>query len=54
MKTVYLDNQSNTKLDERVFEAIKPYFTEYYGNPQSIYSLGAVSKTVFFKAFSGV
>ena len=44
MKEVYLDNQSNTKLDERVFEAMLPYFRENYGNPQSMYSLGARSK----------
>lgn len=44
MKQVYLDNQSNTKIDTRVFEAMKPYFLENYGNPQSIYSLGSVSK----------
>jgi len=44
MKQVYLDNQSNTKLDERVFNSMKPFFIDYYGNPQSIYYLGAVSK----------
>ena len=44
MNPIYLDNQSNTKPDERVFEAMKPYFIENYGNPQSIYSLGSVSK----------
>jgi cysteine desulfurase len=44
MKQVYFDNQSNTKLDERVFDAMKPFFLEYYGNPQSIYSLGSASK----------
>jgi len=44
MKQIYLDNQSNTKIDERVFEAMKPFFFENYGNPQSIYSLGAISK----------
>ncbi|GHT37041.1 cysteine desulfurase IscS [Endomicrobiia bacterium] len=44
MNQIYLDNQSNTKLDERVFDAMKPFFLEYYGNPQSIYSLGSVSK----------
>ncbi|MDR1196222.1 MAG: cysteine desulfurase [Endomicrobium sp.] len=50
MKQVYLDNQSNTKIDERVFEAMKPYFLEYYGNPQSIYSLGSVSKNAVEEA----
>jgi cysteine desulfurase len=44
MDQVYFDNQSNTKLDERVFEAMLPYFKENYGNPQSMYSLGAISK----------
>ncbi|GMO65674.1 MAG: cysteine desulfurase NifS [Endomicrobiia bacterium] len=44
MKPIYLDNQSSTRLDERVFDSMKPFFIEYYGNPQSIYSLGAVSK----------
>ena len=44
MKQVYLDNQSNTQLDERVFQAMLPYFREHYGNPQSIYTLGAESR----------
>jgi cysteine desulfurase len=44
MKLIYMDNQSNTKPDERVFESMKPFFIEYYGNPQSIYSFGSFSK----------
>ncbi|MDR0800619.1 MAG: cysteine desulfurase [Endomicrobium sp.] len=44
MKHIYLDNQSNTKLDERVFDTMKPFFIEHYGNPQSIYSFGSFSK----------
>ncbi|MDR2818038.1 MAG: aminotransferase class V-fold PLP-dependent enzyme, partial [Endomicrobium sp.] len=44
MKQIYLDNQSNTRLDKRVFDVMKPFFLEYYGNPQSIYSLGCASK----------
>jgi len=44
MKSIYLDNQSNTKIDENIFEEMLPYFKENYGNPQSIYSLGQISK----------
>ncbi|MDR2676678.1 MAG: cysteine desulfurase [Endomicrobium sp.] len=44
MKQVYLDNQSGTKLDTKVIDAMVPFFTEYYGNPQSIHSLGIISR----------
>lgn len=44
MKKIYLDNQSNTILDEQIFDKMLPYFKENYGNPQSIYSLGQISK----------
>lgn len=44
MKQIYLDNQSNTKMDDIVFDAMLPYLKENYGNPQSIYSLGQISK----------
>jgi cysteine desulfurase len=32
---VYLDNQSSTRVDPRVLEAMLPYFSEHFGNPHS-------------------
>jgi cysteine desulfurase len=32
---IYLDNQSSTRLEPRVLEAMLPYFSEQYGNPHS-------------------
>ena len=51
---VYLDNQSNTKMDDIVFDAMVPFMKENYGNPQSIYSLGQISKDAIEKARSSV
>lgn len=39
-KIVYLDNNATTKVDERVVEAMTPYFSEYYGNPSSMHNFG--------------
>lgn len=41
---IYLDNAATTQLSEGAWEAMQPYFTEYYGNPSSIYRLSAASK----------
>ena len=43
-KIIYLDNAATTRTAPEVVEAMLPYFTEHYGNPSSIYSLGSESK----------
>ena len=40
---IYLDHAATTYVKPS-FEAMKPWFTEYYGNPSAIYSLGRQSK----------
>lgn len=49
-KLIYLDNAATTKTDERVVEAMIPYFTENYGNPSSVYEIGIKSKAAITTA----
>ena len=40
MKGIYLDHAATTPIDEEVFEKIKPYYTEFFGNPDSPHAFG--------------
>jgi cysteine desulfurase len=41
---VYADNAATTAMSKSVLEAMQPYFTQYYGNPSSLYSVGRDAK----------
>ncbi|SHF05714.1 cysteine desulfurase [Fodinibius roseus] len=50
MKTVYFDHAATTPLDERVLKAMKPYFTEHYGNANSAHQRGNKAKVAVEEA----
>lgn len=41
---IYFDNNATTATAPEVFEAMKPYLTEFYGNPSSGYTFGRESR----------
>ena len=49
-KFIYLDNAATTKTAPEVVEAMLPYFTEYYGNPSSVYDFAGHGKEAIGKA----
>ena len=49
-KLIYLDNAATTKTAPEVLDAMLPYFSEYYGNPSSIYDFAQKSKEAVTKA----
>lgn len=44
MKHIYLDYSATTPVKEEVVKEMIPYYTEVYGNPSSIYSVGLEAK----------
>lgn len=44
MRKVYLDYSATTPVKEAVLAEMLPYFTEQFGNPSSLYTLGLSSK----------
>jgi cysteine desulfurase len=50
MKQVYLDNAATTPLSPEVFEAMKPFLLEHFGNPSSIHGHGRQVRSAIEKA----
>lgn len=44
MRKIYADNAATTKIDKDVLNDMMPYLTDIYGNPSSLYQIGAEAK----------
>lgn len=47
---IYLDNAATTRTRPEVVEAMLPFFTEYYGNPSSVYDFATPAKQALAQA----
>ena len=50
MRSVYLDHQAATPVDPAVFEAMKPFFIEAFGNASSLHQHGLKVRDAIAKA----
>jgi cysteine desulfurase len=51
---VYLDNNATTMCDPQVVEVMQPFFSEMYGNPNSLHKFGTASHPAIGKAIDQV
>ena len=49
-KIIYLDNAATTRTSPKVVEEMLPFFSEYYGNPSSVYEFSNASKKAVAQA----
>ncbi|MFC1900056.1 cysteine desulfurase NifS [Chloroflexota bacterium] len=54
MKRIYLDYAATTPMHPEVLEAMRPYLTDCFGNPSSIYSYGKEAKSAIDNARSNI
>jgi len=52
--TRYLDYSATTPVDPRVLEAMLPYFTEHFGNANSLYAIGREAFTTLEEARTSI
>ena len=51
---IYVDNAATTSLSKKALDSMLPFYTEYFGNPSSLYSLGFRSRSAIEKARSNL
>ncbi|HCO18624.1 MAG TPA: cysteine desulfurase NifS [Tissierellales bacterium] len=49
-KMIYIDHSATTPVKKEVLEEMLPYFSEFYGNPSSVYALSNHSRLAIDKA----
>ena len=49
-RSVYLDHAATTPMDPEVLKAMRPFFSENYGNPSALYDLGLKSNRALSKS----
>jgi cysteine desulfurase len=47
---IYFDNNATTAVDDRVLEAMLPFFSTYYGNASSLYKAGRLTRSAIATA----
>ncbi|HRH45996.1 MAG TPA: aminotransferase class V-fold PLP-dependent enzyme, partial [Pyrinomonadaceae bacterium] len=47
---IYFDNNATTQIAPEVFAAMKPYLTDFYGNPSSAYTFGRDTRQIVEKS----
>lgn len=50
MRKVYMDYSATTPVKKEVLDEMLPYYSEFFGNPSSLYDIGADSKQALDKA----
>ncbi|MEK7323038.1 MAG: cysteine desulfurase family protein [Pseudomonadota bacterium] len=48
--SIYLDHNATTAIDERVLEAMRPYWRAHYGNPSSLHRSGRIARAALDQA----
>ncbi len=47
---IYFDNNATTQIAPEVFEAMKPFLSDFYGNPSSAYNFGRETRQIVEKS----